>query len=156
MYAAKEDQTRKRKELTENLQTIGDEKTKEYERQIREGFESAPVTEQENKRFNETFLPTEEAELVSMSDSLYDDNGKHHEYDPPWTSFLELDDVAESHIPDYAKGPEPEDTSDSCWDNWHEDPIYIEFDEPLPERRIPRPTPPVPLPQREPNKCKIL
>ena len=148
MYAAKEDQTRKRKELTENLQTIGIEKTKEYERQIREGFESASVTEQENKRFNETFLPTEEAELVSASDNLYDGNGKVHEYDPPWTSFLEFLEY-EAHIPDCAKGPEPEDTSD---------PTYIEFDEPLPEHRIPRPPPSVHLPRRKPNgkKCPIL
>ena len=60
LQVIREDQSIKRKQLTENLQAIRNEKTREYERQLREGFASASITEQENQRFLETFLQPED------------------------------------------------------------------------------------------------
>ena len=79
MFVVNEDQSIKRKELQENLQSIGNEKNKEYERQVREGFENAHTTEEENKRFAATFLSSDEATSESAFGTLNVDKEKHTE-----------------------------------------------------------------------------
>lgn len=66
----KEDQFKKKEMLRENLQHIGNEKKKEYERQVNEGYENAYSTEQENKRFAAIFLPSDEAASESALGTL--------------------------------------------------------------------------------------
>ena len=144
----KEDQTRQRKQMQENLQAIGNEKNKEYERQVREGFASASITKQENERFVEVFCQTEEY----ASGSLYDDKGKSHEYDLPWTSYPELDHTTELYNREQAEVGEAECTPDFTWGDLNDEPIYIEFTEPA----LPREKPSVHRKKKKERKCKIM
>ena len=147
MSGIEEDQSKKRKELQDNLQNISNEKNKEYERQVREGFESASVTEQENKRFVEIFLPTERDEPEGAPDTLNDDKEKLSEYEPPWPSHLKTDYKAGSRAPGYAKVPETGDTS-NAQENWYDDPTYYDFVDNPPRHQ--------PSPREPPKPCTIL
>ena len=132
--AIKEDLSKQRNALNENLKNIGNEKNKEYERQVKEGFENAPVTEQENKRFVDIFLTTEESEPDTATGTT-NDEGKQPVYDPPWTSHTEMAREAATRAPDFSQlRREPKDT----FQNWQDDPTYYDFVDYPPGRRPPQ------------------
>ena len=115
--AINKDMSKQRKALHDNLKNIGNEKKKEHERQVEEGFENAPVTEQENKQFAYILLTTEESEPHTEPGTT-NDKGQEPVYDVPWTSYLETPREAATKAPGHLQfRRKPEDTFGNLQDN---------------------------------------